>query len=451
MQESVVLITSRDRDNNNRFGSGFVLRQSGGLAHVLTCLHVVRDVGGAEQILVDGLPATVVASGEAQGLDLAVLRVEGLWNKPALAWKATGEKGRLFTTAGFQMSGKDHIILPLKGNLGESGGLQSGSDRIPIWDLRITGDNTLQPGYSGSPLVDEETETVIGVVSHRQGEGKSGRAISIAALDKIWQFIDSRQLYEDLQGLGYHQQTRLFRRFVESSNIGAFLVHGPSSDYGQRWLVNRLVQKFIPGSLTHSKVIRVELKRVGRRNDINALWRELGGRVGLGNRLTTPIEIAARICQWWQTQHVFFVLHDVDCLPPSVLSELIHALWLPLVEKAETLASLGKFKLLVFLVDYEGSTENLEDTPFVERLDDQWKPQAPLRSPRLTEFSEEDLINWIEDRYSRLPRELTQHVDRTVQTILENTDNGIPERTFVEISDRCGCNWYEELEPCLKL
>ncbi|MBF2028834.1 MAG: trypsin-like peptidase domain-containing protein [Oscillatoriales cyanobacterium C42_A2020_001] len=448
MQDSVVLITSSDRDNN-RFGTGFVLRQAGGVAYILTCLHVVKDVGGVEQALVDGIPAVMAASGEAKGLDLAVLRVEGLWHKPALPWNISGEKGRSFATAGFQLFGKDHLIRSLRGTLGDQGGLQAGADRIPVWDLRITDDYTLQPGYSGSPLQDELTGNVIGIVSHRQGEGRSGLAISIAALEKVWKFVDSRQLYEDLMTLGFEKQTRSFRRFIQASKVGAFLVHGPSYEYGQRWLVNRLVQKFITYCLTAGKVVQVKLYRASRSSDVNAVWRELSKKVGCQ---PDPALIVDRVWRWWKTQHVLLVFEDVNWLSPEMLRELIQHFWLPLARQAKTLQTPDvKFMLLLFLVDYEDSTEMISDVQFAEELDAAWEPTIPVRSPRITEFSDDDLIRWIDERFDRLPMELTQDVDRTVKVILDNTDNGVPEPTLRDIWKRCGCDWDEELEPCLKL
>jgi hypothetical protein len=57
--------------------------------------------------------------------------------------------------------------------------------RIKAWDLEITDKFPLQPGYSGSPVVDEYGK-VIGVVNTRLGDGKTGVAISIEALEQIW-------------------------------------------------------------------------------------------------------------------------------------------------------------------------------------------------------------------------------------------------------------------------
>ncbi|MEH2169009.1 MAG: hypothetical protein V7K41_20585 [Nostoc sp.] len=54
------------------------------------------------------------------------------------------------------------------------------------------------------------------------------------------QSVSSERLYHALLKLGYRKQTREFRRFIEVNSTAAFLIHG-SPDYGQRWLLNRLV------------------------------------------------------------------------------------------------------------------------------------------------------------------------------------------------------------------
>ena len=57
---------------------------------------------------------------------------------------------------------------------------------MTAWDLVFTDGHLLEPGYSGSPVVDELSGVVIGVVSRREGE-KWGLAISIEELTKVWQ------------------------------------------------------------------------------------------------------------------------------------------------------------------------------------------------------------------------------------------------------------------------
>lgn len=194
--DSIVLITS-NRPEIDHFGTGFVIYRDEPTAYVLTCAHVVRDVGGAEAVKVNGTQAIVIACGsvgstDITGTDLAVLRVDDLLNKPPLHLYATGEKGKSFMTAGFQYYNKQFLIRPLQGILGEQVAIGSKQANFTkAWDLKITDDYQLQPGYSGSPVVDGPSEAVIGVVSHRQSEGKKGLALSVEAVRTVWPLAPS--------------------------------------------------------------------------------------------------------------------------------------------------------------------------------------------------------------------------------------------------------------------
>ncbi|NEQ99210.1 MAG: TIR domain-containing protein [Cyanothece sp. SIO2G6] len=181
LQESIALITSSD-SGNSRFGTGFVFRQRQDAAYLLTCAHVVRDVGGDGQVLVDGCPGTVVASGEEKGLDLAVLQVqdEKLNCKPPLSLQSTGEKDLVFVTAGYwRLDQEIRELRRLPGYLGDQVWLQSRfiNSRVSAWYLAIEDNYSLEPGYSGSPVVDAATGGVVGIVSHRQGDD-TGLAIA---------------------------------------------------------------------------------------------------------------------------------------------------------------------------------------------------------------------------------------------------------------------------------
>lgn len=73
-QASVVLITSSDRGESH-FGTGFVIDKDERNTYIVTCAHVVRDVGGPDKIKISGIQARVIASSPEDGADLAVLRL----------------------------------------------------------------------------------------------------------------------------------------------------------------------------------------------------------------------------------------------------------------------------------------------------------------------------------------------------------------------------------------
>ncbi len=271
-------------------------------------------------------------------------------------------------------------------------------------------------------------------------------------VDNLESVACSEDLYRALLKLGYREQVRSFLKFLKAQSIGAFLIHG-LLDHGQHWLLNRLVTQYIRFG-TMGKMVRIQIDRRGRKRDIPTLWRELGRCVGLG-RQHSATEIAERVFQWWKTQNVILVFHDVDCMPEGYLQELLHDFWLPLVSQArEVVSQTSKYQLLMFLVDYEGCV-GCQDTMFVEQLEPTWEPKIPIKLPTINPFSTSILTDWIETvetEFATLPLvEVINEIDEFVKEILENSDNGVPELAFSEICHRCGCNWYEEKERWLKI
>ena len=187
---SIFRITSSDLENP-RYGTGFAIKQDGNISYILTCAHVVIDIGGEENIRIEDNPAQVIAIGSTDGIDLAVLKVEGLGKLPTFRLRVLGHRDMPFLTRGFgDFDKQQYAARSLRGVLGDEITLVSDTheERIDAWDLKIENDtfSELKPGYSGSPVYDENTGIAFAVVSHGRGV-KKGQAISIANLGLIWQ------------------------------------------------------------------------------------------------------------------------------------------------------------------------------------------------------------------------------------------------------------------------
>ncbi|MEC4812817.1 MAG: hypothetical protein SAK29_06020 [Scytonema sp. PMC 1069.18] len=282
-------------------------------------------------------------------------------------------------------------------------------------------------------------------------EAEAERSEILQQIENADTVAGSEELYRALMKLGYREQVRSFLRFLKAQSVGAFLIHG-SPDYGQRWLLNRLVTQYVRFG-TIGKAVKVKLDRIGRRRDINVLWRELGGLVGLSKH-GSPEEIAKQVFQLWKTQTVLLVFHDVDCMPKDYLQELLNEFWFPLASQARGVVSqTHQFQLLMFLVDYEGCV-GCKDTMFVEQLAPSWEPKIPIRLPEITAFCDRILLDWLEtveiDSHKLPFIELMHEMEDLARDILRNSENGIPELALSEICNLCGCNWYDERERWLK-
>lgn len=216
---SVTLITSESSENPD-FGSGFVIHQEGGTSFILTCAHVVRDVGGVTSIKIGTNLATVVGLGEEKGCDLAVLKVDGLSGKTPLKLCNSASEGKRIVIAGYyQNETRVKTLRKISGVIGERIVLELNEDRTTAWDIEIDENSKyfLQPGYSGSPVVDEQTGATIGVISQREREGRQGLAISIESLRKIWQELPSSLIQNELSYL--REEAAIEERTIQESNI----------------------------------------------------------------------------------------------------------------------------------------------------------------------------------------------------------------------------------------
>jgi len=437
--QSVVLLTSSDRQNS-RFGTGFVVRRTGDFSYIVTCAHVVKDVG-IDSVCVDGVPGTVVATGDDLGLDLAVVRVDGLIESTGAVLLETETKllGEEFITSGFQVFDPREQTRRkslLHGRVDQPCQImaKSPNNDICAWELKLDAGN-VEGGYSGSPVLNARTGKVFGVISHRLKDGV-GLAIALPELDRIWQPIDITQLHNALLQLGYRRQTREFRRSLQRNSIGAYLIHGATDEYGQKWLLNRLLVQFVPTSLT-AKKFEIHLDRLGKRSDVPALWQEMGPEL-MCDRHAPPEALVQKALKWWETRDLILALYKVNCLSEDLLNRLIQNFWLPLANAAEGMRSQGvPHKLMMFLIDHEAIT--------VQRASPEIQQQIHKIDllPENSRFSKEELMDWIDDQARYLPRELVDQTDETVEEMYA-LEEGVPEWTFLEICKRCGYDWRTE-------
>lgn len=190
LEGSIVLITSAS-DNSRKadvVGTGFAFYREDNYTYLLTCAHVVEDVGGKENVLVNDIPAEVLAIGDVKNFDLAVLGVENLNVELfSLTSLSAGENVK-FRTAGHFLYGEEKKILleTVEGTLGKKGFARKNHQTVAVWKLLINEGDRLRKGYSGAPVVDLETGGVLGIATDMEKDGREGLAISVEALEKIW-------------------------------------------------------------------------------------------------------------------------------------------------------------------------------------------------------------------------------------------------------------------------
>lgn len=260
----------------------------------------------------------------------------------------------------------------------------------------------------------------------------------------------SENLYDSLSKLNFFKQDNIFYDLIEASSIAAFLIHG-EPEYGQTWLLNRLVHKYCSNSVK-SKNVQISIGSLIKKNDVNSLLRQLAGELGLKGRQYTLSEIANGVNEWLKRQNVLLILNKVGMMPETNFVELMENFWRPLVSEIEQFQSQpSKYKLFMFLIDDLGYVKSWNNTNiFAETLNCDWKSQTPIKAPEITALLKHELEFWIRYEYKNLPSQLTKISDIS-QKILENSDNGVPELVLYQICDYCGYEWYVESKKWLKL
>jgi hypothetical protein len=241
VSESIFRVYSSDPDNK-QWGTAFAFDWSWEspnyylsfasreeATYLLTTKHVIKDVGGAEQVRVGrypGYPAKLLFSEPDDSPDnLVVLRLDDLRNVSPLMLKVFSESDDTVKVFGFRAFSEDFLVRPLQARLGEQIRLESRQQprRVNGWDLRIEGDYDLERGYSGGPVIDQKSGYVVAVASHREG-GRKGVAISTSTLEEGWPKVIDNAGFSAVELFRDNLAARFVSRFVQWEKSGSELV-----------------------------------------------------------------------------------------------------------------------------------------------------------------------------------------------------------------------------------
>lgn len=231
VEDAVVLLTSTEPDKNKNFGSGFIVARDSSYSYLLTCAHVVEQINGKEtainKLKISGfdVPVEIVKCGASDAIDMALLKVASLLDKPLFEKFMLGQEQSDIQVTGYSLfdpKAGQHVQRPLKGKLSKRIKIASNNQEYPFLDISIQDDDfsKLEGGYSGSPLYNPAGQ-VLGVISHRR-TGEMGHAFCISNLLLLYPEIDRLlpNFKRQIENSRLSQiRTRLLGRMAEVAKI----------------------------------------------------------------------------------------------------------------------------------------------------------------------------------------------------------------------------------------
>lgn len=261
------------------------------------------------------------------------------------------------------------------------------------------------------------------------------------------QFDEPREskLYKALLKLDYTKQEHLFEEFIFNYQIGACLVHGvPVSS--PRWLLNRLIQQ-VPNGNTSNFVKRIRFSGSTKTCSPNNIFQEMSRCLRIDLKSSIPA-IAQKICQLWQSQTVILIFENTHIIEESELEHFLQKFWYPLVDLAlKTEPKSKNYRLLLFLLDLEGYTNNWEIT-CTQTITSEWTPHTPIKLQEIKPILPIELSCWLEQHLGIT--NLLDFTETLVQEIYESSQGGIHQYILEEICYRCNVEWEDHRSTWLK-
>ena len=261
-------------------------------------------------------------------------------------------------------------------------------------------------------------------------------------------------LYAALVDLDFDAQVRLVHQATRAHGAAAFLVHGPTNYYGQRLLSWRLSNLH---RWRNGRHVALDVGGNGVEQTPRGLWRAVGDEFGVPRASAGQVDPAAvidAVARAWRTQHVVFVLRNVESLltepPRPYLLAWLEEFWQQMVARtpppppAAPGEAPEQYWLLLILVDTSGRVAR-SGVPLAAAPDDTRYPTLPLCLPAAERFTADALGDWLD-------RQTTQQAMRVVldaQALLDSSDNGVPQLVYEEICRRHQVNFQGALPTWL--
>jgi hypothetical protein len=251
--------------------------------------------------------------------------------------------------------------------------------------------------------------------------------------------LDKRRLFEIILEIDFEEQQEEVKNALKSQRSlnrpAAFLIHGEEK-FGQETLVHRLS---LLRQLRNGRQIKIKMAGMG---EISDLWNAVAGEL-TGSSLVSsfsPDRVIDLIIECLHTQHLIFIFREVHQTCIGFLPELIEQFWQPMVDRVNS----SNNYLIMFLVDNKGKVCQ-SGIPLAWQVGEPEYPRIPLHLPPITRFSQKKIDEWLDrPTVAKIVPECL-----SVETLLKESQGGIPELVYKKICEDYGCSWEGELAKWL--
>ncbi len=300
------------------------------------------------------------------------------------------------------------------------------------------------------PAEEDSVERRWFVAMEQEVETLEAAASTAAGLPQV----DPGRLVAALARLDFAPQIRAFAMNFVTANVVdqgfiGFLISGPPG-HGQRWLLHRLLAPgFLaaagrPSAASDMEIIELALDARIEREGAAGFATELAARLGI-EQPPSPWSAAAQpLLIRLQSRDVTLVIDGLDRVDARFVQGLagdLGTVGTALKDASKTAAS-PRFYL--FLLDHSGRA-GAPDGPFPDHLHVRMFPHI-VRLPPIERFNRDELLRWLSESASDLPPELVSSPAAGADAILENSDDGVPERALQYICWRSGVAWERVVE-----
>ena len=384
---------------------------------------------------------------EGQEKDIAVLDLLDDLEEEYFTWsRAKLQRGTSVITFGYPTG-----YHPTGAVAGGKWGDPVGGDWIQINGYTNQG-VPVRGGMSGAPVLDEQTSSLVGMVTTADEATGVFQIIPFKHLCRVAEPArllfpirpnQGQDVFDRLLRLDYASQQETIFGFRGKSPC-ALLIHG-ERDFGHMILIRRILTAW---GVRPPQILCIDLGGLNPA-PMNALVADLGRAFDIEPRKISLNAVLGKLLGKLKYGHVVLRASLGPATTPELLETFFREFWQPLVAQArpEPGRPVARNKLLLLLIDEGPRQEGWPPFP-VAYKPETWHAGLPINLPRLQKIPRSVIELWLSSEAGEILELMP--FDVVADRIDTFGDGGVPEYVFDAFCWLYGSRWRDEIGRCLR-